>query len=378
MDISNSVWSSPRDYLKFHKPVTPVMFFSPSALHKRARRFLNGFPGLVTYAVKSNPDMTVLQSLVSFGVTAFDVASPVEIQTLRDIAPEAVLHYHNPVRARHEIEFARKMGVKSYSVDSASEFAKLRDILDADGTEISVRFTLPVSGACYDFGTKFGATPDNAADLLRAVAEAGFTPSITFHPGTQCTDAEAWGTYIRAAAGIAGMAGVKIHRLNVGGGFPSHRQPGALDLEAIFEVIRSATRQAFGDDQPLLVCEPGRAMVSDAFSLAVRVNAIRDGADLFMNDGIYGGLSEQHVIGLTRRMQAFRADGRPLNGPTIARRLFGPTCDSTDMMPGLIEVPLALDEGDYLVFHSLGAYSTATATRFNGFGDIQLATVNAL
>ncbi len=62
-----------------------------------------------------------------------------------------------------------------------------------------------------------------ATDLLRKVAEAGFIPSLTFHPGTQCIDPQAWEHYIRAAGDIARGAGVKIARLNVGGGFPSHR-----------------------------------------------------------------------------------------------------------------------------------------------------------
>ena len=53
-------------------------------------------------------------------------------------------------------------------------------------------------------------------------------PSITFHPGTQCTDPAAWASYIREAAVIAERAGVKIARLNVGGGFPSHRAEGVM------------------------------------------------------------------------------------------------------------------------------------------------------
>ena len=38
----------------------------------------------------------------------------------------------------------------------------------------------------------------------------------------------------------------------------------------------------FGADAPALVCEPGRAMVSDAFTLVARVKALRgDGVGLF-------------------------------------------------------------------------------------------------
>ena len=126
-------------------------------------------------------------------------------------------------------------GVHSYSVDSRSELEKLIEIVPAANTEITVRFKLPVAGAAYNFGAKFGAPVELAAELLKRVAEAGFIPSLTFHPGTQCTAPEAWGSYIGAAADIARMAGVQVNRLNVGGGFPSHRiRASTPDLEAIF------------------------------------------------------------------------------------------------------------------------------------------------
>ena len=79
--------------------------------------------------------------------------------------------------------------------------------VDGQGVEISPRFKLPVLGAAYDFGSKFGATPDLAADLLRQVARRGYVASLTFHPGTQCTDPIAWESYIRVARDICDLAG---------------------------------------------------------------------------------------------------------------------------------------------------------------------------
>ena len=81
------------------------------------------------------------------------------------------MHYHNPVRARHEIAYAVSMGVKTYSVDSFSELEKLFEIVPA-GAEISVRFKLPVQGAAYNFGAKFGATVEKAAELRPALERA--------------------------------------------------------------------------------------------------------------------------------------------------------------------------------------------------------------
>lgn len=379
MGLSKTIWTNPSEIIRVKTPDHPVLVFSPAALQSTARRFLRGFPGLVTYAVKSNPDEMVIQNLVAAGVKGFDVASPWEIDLVRRLAPHAALHYHNPVRARAEIAHAVKAGVKTWSVDSVSELEKLIEMVPAEGCEISVRFKLPVAGAAYNFGAKFGATAELAAALLKRAAEAGFIPSLTFHPGTQCTDPMAWEAYIRTAATICAEAGVRAHRLNVGGGFPSHRLQGpAPALEEIFALIDRTATEAFGVDRPQLVCEPGRGLVGDAFALIARVKALRDDAHVFLNDGVYGTLAEMPLIGNLGRIEARTPAGLPRRGEALGRIVFGPTCDSVDRLPGEVALPADLAEGDFLVFHGMGAYSTATNTRFNGFGQLEVVTALAL
>ena len=376
MGLSKTIWTNPTEFLKNQQPENPVLFFAPSAVQAVARKFLDGFPGLVTYAVKSNPGEEMIENLVAAGVKGFDCASPFEIDLIRRLAPDAAIHYNNPVRARAEIAHGVAREVKSWSVDSASELAKLIELVPAAGCEISVRFKLPVAGAAYNFGAKFGATEDLAVELLKTVAEAGFIPSITFHPGTQCTDPMAWGSYIIEAAAIARKAGVKIARLNVGGGFPSWRATGVQpDLEAIFATINRVTTEAFGADRPALVCEPGRALCGDSFTLAAKVKALRDDTHVFLNDGVYGSLFELGQIGIIDRIEVMSPEGVRRTGAILPRICFGPTCDSVDRLPGDVPFPDDIAEGDYVIMHGMGAYSTVTNSRFNGFGELGMVTV---
>jgi ornithine decarboxylase len=379
MGLSKTIWTNPTEFLRNQQPENPVLFFSPSALQSAARRFIDGFPGMVTYAVKSNPGEEVIENLAAAGVRGYDCASGFEIDLIRRLAPDAAIHYNNPVRARSEIAYAVAKGVKSYSVDSKSELAKLIELVPAQDTEISVRFKLPVAGAAYNFGAKFGATAELATDLLRTVAEAGFIPSLTFHPGTQCTDPAAWETYIRTAAEIARNAGVTIARLNVGGGFPSHRLTGVIpQLEATFDLIDRVTTESFGAQRPMLICEPGRALCGDAFTLAARVKAVRDDTHVFLNDGVYGSLTELPLIGVIDRIEALSPEGEKRDGAAQGRIVFGPTCDSVDRLPGEVPLPSDIAEGDYVIVQGMGAYSVVTNSRFNGFGELSLATVLSL
>lgn len=379
MGLSKTIWTNPTEYLRTQQPENPVLFFAPSAAQAAARRFIDGFPGLVTYAVKSNPGEAMVENLAAAGIRGYDCASPFEIDLIRRLAPDAAIHYNNPVRARHEIVHAVERGVKSYSVDSKSELAKLIEMVPVEGTEISVRYKLPVAGAAYNFGAKFGATVELAVELLKEVAAAGFIPSLTFHPGTQCTDPHAWEAYIREGANIARAAGVTIARLNVGGGFPSHRMSAVVpQLEETFQLIDRVATEAFGADRPLLVCEPGRALCGDAFALAARVKALRDDSHVFLNDGVYGSLTELPMIGVIDRIEVLSPEGEKRTGEAVPRIVFGPTCDSVDRLPGDIPLPEDLAEGDFVVWQGMGSYSTVTNTRFNGFGDLQMATVLSL
>lgn len=378
MNIGTFIWRNPTDHLRQFNPDHPISFFAPDVLESTLTQFQAGFPGLVTFAVKANAEPVVIENLVAAGLSSFDVASPAEIKLVRAACPNAVLHYNNPVRSQAEIIFAKANNVASYSVDSFNELAKLAAAIPVLNVEVSVRLKLPVKGGAYDFGAKFGANPEKCVALLKEVKRLGFTPSMTFHPGTQCKDPAPWATYIYAAAKVAQQANITLHRLNVGGGFPSHRNGHHPDLTPIFETIDQTTRSAFGETQPKLVCEPGRAMVAEAFTLATRIKAITDDGAVFLNDGTYGALAELRDIEANTRLNVLTQDGSPVTGPMSTRLVFGPTCDSIDVLPGKTLLPDAIKEGDYLLFRGMGAYSHAIATGFNGYGQVETVTVLGL
>ena len=379
MSKQPSIWPDPITCLKHQAPERPVLFFAPSVLQAVARDFVAGFPGQVTYAVKANDAPTVIENLTRAGISGFDVASPAEIARVRGICPEAALHYNNPVRSPGEIAAARGAGVASWSVDGTRELAKLVAAGLPAGTEVAVRLRLPVKGAVYDFGEKFGEDPEGAVKILRAVAAAGFTPAMTFHPGTQCAEPAAWTAYIGTCAQVARDAGVRLARLNVGGGFAANRDGCAPALPAIFAAIEASVAEAFGPATPALVCEPGRALVAESHVLATRVKAVRECGAVFLNDGIYGSFGEALTsLGVVGRNQVVDGAGRPRQGTPTPRVVYGPTCDSLDRLPGEYALPGDLAEGDFVLFEGMGAYSTATTTRFNGYGQTQVITVQSL
>ena len=373
MQASFTFTGTPETYIASHRPDVPMLIFNPAALHQRFKLFQTAFPGLVTYALKANDTSEVIENLHVAGLTTFDVASHAEIARVLDLCPDATLHYNNPVRSVREIQIGVQAGVASWSVDCISELEKL--IEHGAMGEIAVRLHLPMGGSAYNFGEKFGACPDDAVTLLQRVARAGYQAAMTFHVGTQCIDHTAWDHYISACHDIAQLAGVTLSRLNVGGGFPAHRHGVAPDLAAIFIQIITSIERTFGDQAPKLVCEPGRALVSECYQLLVRVKGRKANNILYLNDGIYGAMVEWRDIGPVKRLNIMRPSGEHITDQVDAFTVFGPTCDSLDRLPGTVALPQSIQDGDYILISGMGAYSNVTCTAFNGYGVVQRVTI---
>jgi ornithine decarboxylase len=363
-------------------PEAPVFCFSRSQLIARAAEFLDGFPGDVTYAVKSNPSPEVLETLAEAGLAVWDVASVQEMALVRSVNPGAAFNYHNPVKSRREIADAYKIyGCRRFAVDCREELRKVAEATGATaGIEISVRFVLPRerTSSAHDFSTKFGAPEHICVALLREAAAMGFTPLLTFHPGSQSLDPQTYVRHIEAAARIAGTAGIGIGKLNVGGGFPANYLLSKAGPPAsFFKIIGEATARAFGAGrEPALECEPGRGLVANCMSLLTRMKLVcSDGDDIFINDGVYGGLMEyMQVPDLKPPYRVIRA-GKIVDGATKPWKVFGPTCDPLDVLPHRLDLPVALLEDDYIEFGMLGAYGLATCTNFNGYGGHEVIAV---
>ncbi len=358
-------------------PDFPLYCLCQTQLRAQAKRFQQGFPGETAYAVKANAEPLIVATLADAGMSWFDVASMAEVELVHGLAPRATLLYDNPVKSRDEIGRAyRDFGVRSFALDDAIELQKIAAIVGRDANvQMNVRFKLPKVMQAQDLSSKFGATMEVAAGLLRQVVAKGYRPALTFHPGSQCTDPMAYDEYIQGAAAVVAAAGVQLSMLNIGGGFPAPYANAVVPpLAEYFRVVEKAWHRYFPGAEGLLVCEPGRAMVSGSASLLTRVKHRRAGKTVYLNDGIYGGLLEHLMFKISTPVRVYRG-GKLLRGASAGFEVFGPTCDSTDRLPLTVPMPENVGEGDWVEFGMMGAYGSATATRFNGFESNQYVEV---
>jgi ornithine decarboxylase len=371
-----------RDAAYALRPDQPVYCFRPTVLTEDARTFLRAFPGKTAYAVKTNGEAMVLKTLAKAGIDCFDVASPAECAAVRAVAPKAELLYTHPVKAQSDIRLALETyRIRVLVLDHEDEVAKILRIvrgLDLDPEEITLFVRLHVRGhAAYELSKKFGAGAAHAVELIERIAGIGFKVGLCFHVGSQVEDTDTYERALASAAWVRSRVEAPIVALDIGGGFPApyghdprrRETPALLDTSALVaEVVREAEEWGLGDLP--LIAEPGRVIVARSFSLIVRV-LLRKGRRLYINDGVWGSLSDSWTgkITLPARLLADPARRKRYGDPDkiVPYRVCGATCDSVDILSRPFYLPETVDTGDWIEIGHIGAYSLSLRTRFNGF-----------
>ena len=322
----------------------------------------------VFYAIKANPHPEILKTMIKLD-SSFDVASDGEIRTLHDMGVEGErLIYANPVKTTGGLQACRECGVSKMTFDSASEIEKIRAICP-DAT-VLLRLRIDNSSAHVDLNKKFGAAREHALDLMLKAKEAGLDiAGIAFHVGSQTVSADPYLHGLDIARELfeeAAAAGLKLRILDIGGGFPIPEPKVRFNLPEMLKQINARLDEDFpGID---VWAEPGRYICGTAVNLITSVIGVNERGGqpwYFLDEGLYGTFS-----GVIFDQWDFKLISFKEGEERVAATFAGPSCDSLDIMfRGKMTVPLEV--GDLLLVPSCGAYTSASATTFNGFSKAQ-------
>jgi ornithine decarboxylase len=159
--------------------------------------------------------------------------------------------------------------------------------------------------------------------------------------------------------------------VDVGGGFV----PDAAAFAAIAAQIRAAVAIHFNDPAVRVVAEPGRFLAAPTHTLYTTVigkkpvwpapKHIGEPAHrITIDESVYGSFSNIPFDGQKPVLERVNPSAHgELVRPTV---VFGRTCDSGDLISSDALLP-DLKVGDVLRVRNMGAYTTVTASEFNGF-----------
>jgi ornithine decarboxylase len=334
------------------------------------------------YAVKANPEPAIIRSLYRAGAS-FDVASLPEFMLVyenitrlppkeqQDFIWDKII-YANPTKPKEMLQ-ALDQYKPLVTYDNLAELNKIKQFAPHAG--VVLRLRVPNTGSMVELSSKFGCDPGEAVDLIRAAFNLGLVvEGLSFHVGSQCANFQNFVQALDIAAAVmreSKSRGHEIKILDIGGGFPARYNKHVKPFSALARKINAEIDRLFPTDIQILA-EPGRFLVATAAVSVARIigKAIRDGKTCYyIDDSVYHTFSGIIFDHCQYHLKSFA------KGKTGICAVFGQTCDALDTISLSEELP-ELDIDDLVYSENIGAYSSASATWFNGFPPAKVVHLN--
>lgn len=364
---------------------TPLFIIDHDELRSNYAIFKDNLPRVQAYyAVKANPDPVIVKTLFEAGAS-FDVSSIAEFNivydNIKDLSEQDQhqwiwdnIIYANPIKAEETLRELDKYQLLM-TFDNLEEVFKIRD--HAPNARVVLRLRVSNAGAMVELSSKFGASHDEALDLIFEAVNAGLTVAgLSFHVGSQTTNFENYMQAINMAAlifkEVKERGYDKMDLLDIGGGFPAPYDESVKPFSELTKRINTELNRLIPDDIKI-IAEPGRFLVATTATAVSKIigKAVRHGKlCYYIDDGVYHTFSGVIFDHCQYHFDAFKV------GPTQICTVFGPTCDGLDVISMTEELPEDLQRGDLLSSKNIGAYSGATSTYFNGFPPAKVIQVN--
>jgi ornithine decarboxylase len=362
------------EFLRNRREEGPCLVLDLDVVRDNYASFAKALPDTrVFYAVKANPDPSVLELLARLG-SCFDTASVVEIeQVLTAGAGADRISYGNTIKKERDIKRAFELGVRLFTVDCEAEVEKIARA--APGAKVFCRMLCDGDGAEWPLSRKFGCAPEMAPRVLEHAHRLGLIAfGLSFHVGSQQRNPRMWDGALKAAAAIfcdLAERGIALQMVNLGGGFPAKYVKNVPAVKTYAQAILHSLRRHFGNHIPETIIEPGRGMVGDAGVIEAEVVLISRKSDddkvkwVYLDIGRFNGLAET-MDEMIRYPIRTPFDGEATEPCVLA----GPSCDSVDVLyekdPYLL--PVSLEIGSKVLIEGTGAYTaTYSSVGFNGF-----------
>jgi len=363
---------------------TPLFIIDHDKIRENYRVFKKNLPRVQAYyAVKANSNPEIIKTLFNEGAS-FDVASYNEFMQIyeyikhfekndKDFFVWDKIIFSNTIKDR---ETLRK--IKKYrplvTYDNKDELKKIKENCDTAG--LLLRLKVPDTGSQVEMSSKFGAELTDAYNLIKKAFDYGLVvEGLSFHVGSQCTNFDNYTVALQITSELFNDSrekGYNLKIVDIGGGFPVPYDSQVPKFEKLAEIINSECERLFPKDIEI-IAEPGRFMAATTATLISEIigKARRDGKIFYhINDGVYhtfSGVVYDHWI---PNFHSFKG------GKKEVCAVVGPTCDSFDKISLSEQLPGNLQIGDYLYTENIGAYSTASTTKFNGFDGAKILHIN--
>ena len=354
---------------------TPCYAYSKLAIEQNYKAYkdaLGDQAHLVCYAVKSNSNLAVLQTLADLG-SGFDIVSVGELERVLLAGGDASkVVFSGLGKTTHEMQRALEVGIHCFNVESESELKLLNRVAGQMGKKapVSIRVNPDVDAKTHPYIStglkedKFGIDVKTAPDVYaKAVTMKHINiVGIDCHIGSQITEARPFVDTLRRLLLLVDELqerGIELNHIDIGGGLGVRYQDEEIQpIKALVADIKAL----LSDRTQTLIVEPGRSLTANAGVLLTRVLYLKSTqykhfavVDAAMNDMLRPSLYQAWM------------DVQPViqndQNITATYDVVGPICESGDFLAK--GRSLAIDEGDFLCLFSSGSYGFVMISNYN-------------
>lgn len=355
---------------------TPLYIYSKATLERHWHAFDKAFgehPHLVCYAVKSNPNIAILNVMAKLG-SGFDIVSQGELERVLAAGGDpAKVVFSGVAKSEPEITRALEVGIRCFNVESEAELLRINEVAGRLGktAPISLRVNPDVDAHTHPYistglkENKFGVSVEQAREVYKLAATL---PNIKIvgmdcHIGSQLTELQPFLDAVDRLIVLMEQLkqdGIALKHLDLGGGlgvtYTDETPPHPTEYaKALWEKLN-----AFSELE--IIVEPGRAITANAGILVTKVEYLKSNesrnfaiVDAGMNDMIRPALYQAY-------MNILEID-RTLAHEEKIYDVVGPICETSDFLGK--QRKLAIAQGDYLAQRSAGAYGASMSSNYN-------------
>ncbi|MBC8381304.1 MAG: diaminopimelate decarboxylase [SAR92 clade bacterium] len=354
---------------------TPCYVYSKRAIELNYSAYvaaLGDYPHLVCYAVKSNSNIAVLQTLAALGA-GFDIVSIGELERVLMAGgdPSKVV-FSGLAKTADEMSRALEAGIHCFNVESESELVLLNAIAASLSVNapVSIRVNPDVDAKTHPYIStglkedKFGIDIDQALGVYERAAQMDNIDliGVDCHIGSQLTEVK---PFLDAMARLLILVDqlaerdIPLAHIDIGGGLGvRYQNEQTLSVGDYMAELLPLLAQR----NETLILEPGRSITANAGVLLTRVQYLKSNdhknfaiVNAAMNDMLRPSLYQAWM------------DIQPISTHSDSEEkvydVVGPVCESGDFLGK--DRTLSISEGDYLCLFSAGSYGFVMSSNYN-------------
>ncbi|MFO6424473.1 diaminopimelate decarboxylase [Motilimonas sp. KMU-193] len=354
---------------------TPAYIYSRATIERHWHAFdqaAGDHPHLICYAVKANSNLGVLNLMARLG-SGFDIVSVGELLRVLKAGgdPQKVV-FSGVGKTELEIRTALEAGIYCFNVESEAELLRINEVaaLMNKKAPISIRVNPNIDAGTHPYistglkENKFGIDIEKAPAIYQIASGLDNLEikGVDCHIGSQLTEIspfiEAIDKLLVLIDDLAAK-GIEISHLDVGGGLgvPYNGETPPQPAE-----YTKALKERLGDRKLKLLFEPGRAIMANAGILVSKVEFLKltEHKNFAIVDAAMNDLIRPSLYSAWQRIEPVN---KSADRQARVYDVVGPICETGDFLGKDRE--LAIEQGDYVVVRSAGAYGSTMASNYN-------------